>query len=224
MPLGNTNTQSNKKLYILKIKTKVLDAESGKELPVVPHVFQVTEKVDGKWIARPELINQFKGDLTKIDFDKGEWDGSEYDIVKLYFNDEENQETYLWDSKANSDFRAAANSILSLDPSDTSDITISTYKTTSKKNGKDYSNVGVFQGKTHIKGRFSWDELPKPDDILDKKGNLVKRDTSELDEFVISHLKEFAAQMGKAPKKAKSTSAPAPEPEVDSDPDPDVPF
>jgi hypothetical protein len=205
MALGNTNVQSDHKLYILKIKNKVLDKETNKEVPVVPHVFQITEKVDGKWVVKPDTIYQFSGDLTKIDFDKGEWEGSEYHIVKFLFADEETKENYLLDCRTSSDFRALANSVLALDPANTANLKVSLYKTTSKKNGKDYSNIALWQGENHIKGKYTWEEMPAIEKVKFKGKDMS--DTTKVDEWVIEKLKEFAAKIG---KKTKSTSTQAP--------------
>lgn len=226
MALGNTNVQSDHKLYILKIKSKVIDKETNKEVPAVPHAFQVTDKVDGKWVAQPDYIYQFSGDLTKIDFDIGEWEGQEYHVVKFTFTDEEKKENYMWDARTSSDFRAFSNSLLSLDPANVDNLKISLYKTTSKKNGKDYSNIALWQGDKHIKGKYTWEEMPAVEKVKFKGKEMS--DTTQVDAWVIEKLKEFAKGLKKATKTAKpaATKTPKPtEPEIpESDGDPEVPF
>ena len=200
MALGNTNREnSDHKLFILKIRTKVIEKETGKEVPAVPHVMQVLEKVEGKWVAQDETITSFSGNLAKIEFDSGEWEGSKYDIIKLKFIDDEAKEDYLLDCRTSSDFRSLANSILALDPANTADLRINLYKTTSKANGKDYSNVSLWQGETHVKGKYTWEEMPAVEKVKFKGKDMS--DTSKLDEWTIGKLKEFAAQMGPAPRK-----------------------
>jgi hypothetical protein len=226
MALGNNNVQSDHKLYILKIKNKILDKETNKEVPAVPHAFQVTEKVEGKWIAQPDYIYQFSGDLTKIEFDTGEWEGQEYHIVKFTFADEEKKENYLWDSRTSSDFRAFSNSLLSLDPTDVTNLKVSLYKTTSKKNGKDYSNIALWQGDKHIKGKYTWKEMPAVEKVKFKGKEMS--DTTAVDAWVIDKLKEFAKGLKNATKTAKPTATKAPKPtepeNLQEDPDDSVPF
>lgn len=198
--LGSASTQSDNNLYILKIKNKATDKETGKELPITPHAFQVTEKIGDKWVAQDKLIPQFVGDLTKITFDKGEWEGVEYDKIKLYFNDDKNKETYLLDTKTSRDFRSLANSILALDPKNLKDIKVRFYKKPGK-DGKEYSNIGVFQGDSFVKGKYAWEDMP-PIQKTKFKGNDLS-DTTEIDAWTIGKLKEFVVQMAPAPKAAK---------------------
>jgi hypothetical protein len=194
MALGNTNIQSDHKLIVLKIKNKIIDKETGKEAPAVPHVFEVNTKVDGKWVAQDKYETKVSGRLSKIEFDKKEWDGNEYHVIKLFICDDEAKEDYLLDLRTTSDFRNLANSLLNLE--DTSKISISLYKTTAKKNGKDYSNISLWAGNTLVKGKFQWSDLPKIEEIKDRKGTVIKRDTSEVDEFFVEKLKEFAKTLG----------------------------
>ena len=194
MALGNTNVQSDHKLVVLKIKNKIIDKTSGKEVPAIPHLFEVTTKVDGKWVAQDKYETQVSGRLSKIEFEKKEWEGNEYHVIKLFICDDAAKEDYLLDLRATSDFRNLANSLLNL--KDTSNIRINLYKTTSKKNGKDYSNISLWSNDAHIKGLFEWTDLPKIEEIKDKKGVVIKRDTSEVDEFFVEKLKEFAKGLG----------------------------
>jgi hypothetical protein len=204
MALGNTNREnSDHKLFILKIRTKILDKDTNKEIPCVPHVMQVLEKTDGKWTAKDETITSFSGNLAKIEFDTGEWEGSEYNIIKLKFIDDEAKEDYILDCRTSSDFRSLANSILALDPSNTSGLRINLYKTTSKVNGKDYSNVSLWQGETHIKGKYTWEEMPAVEKVKFKGKDMS--DTSKLDDWTIEKLKDFAGKMMGQVKVTKTT-------------------
>ncbi len=248
MALGSTNVQSDNKLVILKIKTKTIDKETKKEIPAIPHVFQVTEKVDGKWVANDDYIYRFNGDLTKVDFDTGEWEGSTYDIIKLMFVDTDAKEQYLLDLRTGGNFRALANSILALDPANTTGLSVSLYKTHSDKTNKDYSNIALFQGPKGekgalVKGKYKWEEMPAVEKVA-FKGKMNSDDT-KVNAWMIEKLKEWAAQIGKkskaipspaaqtevgkpndkTTKKAKKNEAPPPAPEVDdSDSNSDIPF
>ncbi len=209
MALGNTATQSDHKLYILKIKNKTLDKDTNKEIPAIPHIFQVLEKTEGKWVVKPETTTSFNGDLVKIDFEVDEWEGTEYNVIKLKFVDNESKEDYILDARCSSDFRSLANSILALDPSDTTGLRVNLYKTTSKQNGKEYSNVSLWQGEKHIKGKYTWDEMPAVEKIKFKGKDMS--DTTKLDDWTITKLKEFVAQMegktAEVPAKAEKPAA-----------------
>lgn len=203
MALGNTREQSDKKLYILKIKSKVIDKETKKEIPALPHVFSVLEKVDGKWVVQDDTITSFSGDLTGIEFEKDSWNETEYHVIKLKFTDQETQEAYLLDARCSSDFRNLANSILNLDPKDTTGLRINLYKSTSKQNGKEYSNISLWQNEKHILGKYAWKDMPAVEKIKFKGQEMS--DTTNLDEWTIEKLKAFAAEMG---GQAPATKAP----------------
>jgi hypothetical protein len=217
MALGNTTVQSDNKLVILKIKTKTIDKDTKKEIPAVPHVFQTTEKIDGKWVASENYIYRFSGDLTKIDFEVGEWEGTTYDKIKFMFVDSDAKEQYLLEMRGGGNFRALANSILNLDPADTTGLSVSLYKTHSDKTNKDYSNIALFQGPKGekgalVKGKFLWEQMPAVEKVT-FKGKQIS-DDSLVNSWIIDKLKEFAAKLGKKTTNAtatpKETSAPAP--------------
>lgn len=202
MAIGSDYTESDNKLFIVKIKTKTIDKETGKDVPALPHVLQILEKVEGKWIAQEKYQNQFSGDLTKIEFGEGEWEGSKYQIIKLKFEDHEAKESYLLDCRTSSDFRSLANSILSLDPKNLTGLKVRTYKKKGKTGDKEYSNIGLYQNDEFVKGKYSWEEMPPVQKIKFKGKDMS--DTQELDSWTIEKLKEFAAQMNPVPKAAKA--------------------
>lgn len=224
MALGSTNTQSDKKLFILKIKTKGIDPETKKEIPFMPHRFQITEKVDGQWVAQEEMIKEFTGDLTNISFEDKEYNGTPYKVIKLLFSDEETKESYLLDCRQSRDFRNIANSILNLDPQNLTNIRISFYAKASAKDGKTYSNVSVHQGKDFIKGKYSWDDMPAVKKVKFKGTEMS--DTTDLDNWTIDKLTEFASQIPKsAPKRSAVNNQSSHENEIPGDlSDDDMPF
>jgi hypothetical protein len=216
MALGNTTVQSDNKLVILKIKTKTIDKDTKKEIPAVPHVFQTTEKIDGKWVASENYIYRFSGDLTKIDFEVGEWEGTTYDKIKFMFADSDAKEQYLLEMRGGGNFRALGNSILNLDPANTEGLSVSLYKTHSDTTNKDYSNIALFQGPKGqkgglVKGKYPWSEMPAVEKVL-FKGKMNSDDT-KVNAWMVEKLKEFAAKIGKkvsAPKTVTENPAPAP--------------
>ena len=104
------------------------------------------------------------------------------------------------DCRTSRDFRNIANSLLNLDPNNLTDIRISFYPKASAKDGKTYSNVSVHQGKEFIKGKYSWDDMPAVKKVKFKGTEMS--DTTELDNWTVEKLTEFAAQIPKnAPKR-----------------------
>ena len=97
MALGNTNQQSNRKLLILKLKSK-----DENDVSLVPNMFQISEKVGDKWTPRPELEARVSGNLTKVELGEGEWNKKKYGTVKLFLEDAATDELYLLDLRYNS--------------------------------------------------------------------------------------------------------------------------
>lgn len=192
MARGNSNQSSNK-LFIAKIKTKENDKE-------VAPFFQLTEKNDdGKWVDC-DKTKSLSGDLVKIQFEKGEYKGNEYDVIKLTLRDNEVKEDYLLDLRLNLLSRGLYNSLLNLAGSDDfKGLSISVYET--KKGEKTYPAVAVRQNDNLVKWRYSLDELPKVKRIQ-VKGKADVIDSSELDDFLLNGLKELAAEVNKNSKSA----------------------
>jgi hypothetical protein len=167
MALGKNN-QDNGKLLVLRIQNKTTDLKTGVETPLSPHQFEISEKIDGKWTVRPELESRVSGNLSKIQIEEKEYEGNPYKAFKFYLNDSETNETYLLDLRSTMVSRNLFNSLLALETFD--GLQISLYNKTSKKDGKDYTNVSLWQGENMVKGKFSLDELPKPEEIKNKQG------------------------------------------------------
>lgn len=173
--LGNTN-QSNNKLLILKIRTQ--DAEKKKISPV----FAVSQKnEDGKWAQTTE-VKDVAGTLTKIETEKKEWEGQEYDVIKIFLQDDSVGETYLLDLRQNLLSRSIFNSLLSLSEFD--GVSIGLYET--KKDGETYAAVSVKRNGERVSWKYKLDELPKVKKVKVGKKEVV--DSSEVDEFYIKEL------------------------------------
>lgn len=197
MGLGNTKNQIDGKLLILKIKRK--DAE-GK---IVKPYFQVSEKgEDGKYhVNSAKSTDTVSGDLTKVELSKFEWEGVESDVVKLFLRD--GDETFLLDLRLDSLTRNLYNSLFGLE--NYSDVQISLYETKpNETTGKVYPAVSVKQAGNRADWAYKIADLPKPDEIKDKKGNVVKRDYDELNAFFVEKLTDLVEKVGKAPKQPKS--------------------
>ena len=176
---------SNYKLKALKIVNKIKDQKTQKDINLMPSGFQIKEKnSDGKWDNLPGIEYQVSGDLYKIVLDKGEYNGSEYDIIKLFMVDNDVKESYVLDMRMGIASRSIFNSIINLE--DYNDISISFYK--KEVDGKAYSNVAVRQKETLIKGKFLNKDLPEVEIVKNSKGEIVKRDYKEIDNFYLNHL------------------------------------
>jgi hypothetical protein len=221
MALGKTNQNDGSKLLVLRIKNKTKDMATGKEIPLMPNLFEISEKIDGKWKVRPEMESRVAGDLTKIEFSKDEYEGTPYKILKLFLTDKEAGETYLIDARYTKNSRDLMNAILSLESYE--NLSISLYKKEGKDK-KEYSNIALWQGSNLIKGKYSLAEIPPPEEIKDSKGNLVMRKFDEIDEWFEGKLKGIAKNINGKAKKLPNPSDDAQE-DMDNNPaDSKVPF
>jgi len=178
MALGNKGYDQNGKLLVLKIKTK--NAE-GQE---VPPYFQVSEKVDGSWKETDNTgITSVTGQLNNLEVKQKEFNGDIVRSVSVYLKD--GDETYLIDIRYSILGRSIINSLINIE--DTSKpVEISLYQ-----NKRGYSASAVRSGDDTVSWKFGLDEQPKPEELRDKKGTLVKRDYSEVDDFFDEKVNEF---------------------------------
>lgn len=182
--LGNDNQNDNSKLFILKIKTQ--DAEKHKIDPC----FQISEKnkETGKW-ATTGTVTSVSGDLTRLEIKEHEYLGEKYNSISAYLKDNDTQEMYLLDLRMNLLSRSLCNSFLGL--TDYTGLKISLY--TNKKNG--YPAISVRSHGELAHWAYALTDVPTVDEIKDKKGNVVKRDYSDLDNFYIEKLRELSARL-----------------------------
>lgn len=174
--LGN-DQQNNNKFMILKIRTQ--DAEKH---PISPY-FSVNTKVDDKW-AETNQVTKLAGTLNKVEISKAEWEGAEYDVVKLRFTDDQAGEDYLLDLRLNLLSRSIFNSLFSLETF--GDISISLYQ---KRGEKAYPAVSVKQREERVDWKFKLDEQPKMEKVT--VGKKVVVDATVLDEFYLANLEEL---------------------------------
>lgn len=193
MALGNTNQQSNRKLLILKLKSK-----DENDVSLVPNMFQISEKVGDKWVARPELEARVSGNLTKVELGEGEWNKKKYGTVKLFLEDAATDELYLLDLRYNSLSRNLFNSLSALESFD--NLSVSNYKSKSKKDDKEYANISLWQGDKMVKGKVALDALPKPEVITNKAGEVIQRDYAEVDTFYKTQLEALVPRVAAAQK------------------------
>lgn len=193
MALGKTESKNNNKLLVLRIKNKVKDEKTGKDIPIIPNLFEITEKIDNKWVTRPKMENNVSGTLTKIEVEDDEYEGNPYKKFKFFLSDNDTKETYLLDLRSTMLSRNLFNSILALTEFDK--LSISLYK----KEGKDkqeYANIALRQNGELIKGKYSLVDLPQPEEIKNSKGVVIKRDFAEVDNWYAEKLTELANKIG----------------------------
>lgn len=205
MALGNKgNTNGN--LIILKPVTKV-DGQQCKPF------FEVKRKVDGVWMTDEDGVTSVSGDLTKVETETREWDGSEFATAKIFLEDKAENELYLIDLRFNIATRSLFNALINVESFD--DLSISIYE-----NDNGYANFSIWQNDEMIRWKYSLDDIPAPTETTFKGKKL--RDYSETDEFFSNKLDEFAEKVGEAPKSDPSPStAPETAPEEEED---DIPF
>jgi hypothetical protein len=182
MSLGNKNYDQNSKLYILKLRSK--DAEGAK----VPPYFEILEKVDGKWTPQENTITSVSGILTDVQIKENTFDNVVVKSVAVSLKD--GNETYILDLRFNIVGRGILNSLVNIQDI-SKPVEISVYQ-----NKKGYESGAVRSDGEIVSWKFSLDEQPKPEEIKDKKGNLVKRDYTEIDEFFEREVQSFVSTLG----------------------------
>ena len=221
MAFGRKSAIPAGKLFVVRIKTK---DEDDKEL--LPAVFQISQKDEAtaKWTKIDKTEQTISGDLFKVEIGKGEWDGKPYKTVKLYLNDSDLNENYLIDLRYMSLSRNLFNALLNLKTY--KGISVSLYKSKGKpKDGqpaKEYSNISVWQNDQLIKTKYKSDEMPKADEITNKKGEVIQRDYTELNDFLENELKTLAENVSAAAKNKTTSVAKAAVSEVENESVPDT--
>jgi hypothetical protein len=209
MAFGKRNSGIGGKLLVFRLKSK-----DANDAVLVPNKFQISvppEVEGGEWTTKPDYEQEFEGDLIKVDFDEGEYEGKTYDIVRLYFKDSAGEYTYLFDGRLSSVSRSLYLALANLQTFD--GIRISLYAKPDAE-GKQWTNVSVWQGDTMIKSALDWKTLPKPDIVKNKKGEIISRDYTDLDEIVKAELVKLAERVEAAQKNGGKKNAAAPAPSV----------
>lgn len=175
---GNSNTGT---LIILTPKTR--DAEN-KEIDAY---FEVKRRGEnGNFITADETVKKVSGDIKSLSIKDYEYNDTVTSKVKLVLVDKTADETYLVDMKFNILNRSIFNALLNLEQ--LNNVSISLYR-----NKKGYNAAFVAQNEQSVGWKYSLEDLPKPTEIIHPKTNkVISRDFTELDEFYILKLKEWA--------------------------------
>jgi hypothetical protein len=229
MAIGKRNQTPDGKVLVIRIKSK---DENG--VVMTPYQFEISEPPQtegGEWTVRPKLEEQFGGDLYKVERTTKIWKekNKEYDVIKLYFKDDEAKEVYLFDGRLSAVARNLYLALANLESYE--GVSISLYKSENKTTNKVYTNVSVWQNDKMVKGKYPLDKLPKPEVTLNKKKEVIATDYTELDDLVKKEIDELAKKVEAAQKNVKKTAPksaqaaapqePEPAPEIN---DQDVPF
>lgn len=210
MALSNGKNYSNDPLVFLSPRSKTKDKD-GKAVEIDKPYFEVgrvnpeTTKIE-KTEERPTEVS---GDLSGIQFKTREFNGVSTAHTILFIKDPESKETYHMDLTGRISTRSLFNALLSLESP--KGITISVYRSKPKNGKSGYESFALQQNGTNIKWKYELKDLPQPEKITNKKGEVIQTDFSEVDALFENGLKELAAKFGfSAGKKESETNTETP--------------
>jgi hypothetical protein len=213
------NKQESGELIILKVKS------TDPEKRQIPVHFEITRKVNGAWVKSGE-VKDVSGRLSKVEPYVREWEGVESPLVKLYFRDDEADETYLIDCRYNRLSRSLFNSLLGLKTFDNVEISLWDAKGKGPSEGKTFPSVSVRQNGERVEWGFTPEQLPKPEKAKVGKKEITSFD--ELNDFFVEQLKSLSLRV-----QSDNSNRPAPaktvakteveEPEIEG-PEDEIPF
>lgn len=193
---GNSGSNNDSKLIVLTPKAQ------DKDKNLVKPYFQVAEKVDDKWVVSDDkTIDRVSGKLKRVVakekvFSKNGQVIDTKDVVELYVDDVETNETYLISFNYKISTRRLFVRLLALNSFD--NIQISYWR---DKEG--YDVLTLRQNDELVKAKYTKEEMPESKEVTVNKVKM--RDNSELDAF----LKEELLKLND-----KIQSGPKPEPKV----------
>jgi len=210
MAIGRKGGGDDYKLLVIRIKNKVKDKETGKDIPITPNLFEISEKVDDKWIARPQMESAISGNLTKIELGEKEWEEQKYKVFKFYLDDPTTKERILLDTRSTMVTRNIFNAFLNLKSFE--NISLSLYKKPAKDK-KEYTNIAVRQNDELIRGKYDIKDIPQAEEIKNSKGVVISRDFQEVDQWYTDKLADLA-KIVNSRKKITATDSVIAEPET----------
>lgn len=234
MPLGQEN-QSDNKPFFLRIRVQDKDKQ-----PIVPEFSVQTKNEQGEYVELPN-VKRVAGDLVSVKISKRTVKtpagNQEVDDVKVVLEDKKNQEVYFVDARPSQLGRNLYNSLLNL--TNGKEVSIALYQTKPNDEGKVYPGIALRQNNELVKGKFSREEVPAPEEVKNKKGEILQRDYSEVNSFYFEKLKDLVSSFveektvvtereanepaPKSTKKSKKKEAAA-EPDTEGEPVDEIPF
>jgi hypothetical protein len=188
MALSNGKAFDKTPMVYLNPRSSVI-GKDGKEVELEKPRFEVSRvNAEGKIEKTDETATSVSGNLTLLQFKVREWKDKKSNHVVVFLKDTQANETYYIDFPYRMSSRALFTAILSLE--NPNNLELSIYK--SKKG---YESYALRQNDEMVKWRYEIADMPAPDVIKDKKGEVVKTDFSEIDAFFEKNLKEFASKV-----------------------------
>jgi hypothetical protein len=186
MALGNDNNDRGD-LIVLDLKTR------DENLQNIDPVFVIRKKIDSKW-ENTGTCKKFTGRLKRVFTKVQEYkkDGkliSSKPKADLYFED--GNETYLLSLGYKISTRGLFNRLLNL-------TSFSNLEVNCWRDDKGYDVVTLRQNGQSVKGKFSRDEIPAPEEF--KRKGIVERDYEKVDLF-------FKEKLDELNEKVKTTKA-----------------
>jgi hypothetical protein len=154
-----------------------------------------------------EQPTSVSGDLVSIDIKVRKFRTpagveEERDEVSLYLRDAEQNETYRIPNLFSIPSRGLFNSVIGLKAKgDFTGLKIDFYR-----NKKGFEAFALEQRGEKVPWAFKIEELPAAEKITDRKGNVIKTDFSDVDEFFKKHLLEISEMLGKGKKQDENGS------------------
>ncbi len=191
--IGKENKNDGTELVIVQDRT----SEDKKK-----SFFEFIQKVDGQWVVTAK-DSVFSGDLKSIQH------GLKYDIsipkqrelaekyknrpvIKLQLVDREANQTYLYKFNLRLATRTLINRVLALESTD--GLAISIWNDRETGNEK----ISLKQHGKPVDWKYGLDEVPKPEELRKKNGELISRDFDEVDKFFLDKIDEFNASKKKS--------------------------
>jgi hypothetical protein len=191
MALGKNDSYTQGNLIVLTLLTR---DENKQDIPATFQVKRKNEK--GDWVTDDETFSYVKGDLFRLETYINEWvdEKTKKKMVakgfKVMLRDQEAGDIYLLDCKLNMLTRGLLNKILAL--TSFKDVTLGVFR---GNNGMNNNYVKV--GNEKVTWKFDKAEMPVPVEIKHPvTGDVLDRDRSELDKFLLDAAEEFAQANG----------------------------
>jgi len=179
MALSNGNNQVSGNLIILRPITRDKDK---KDINVC---FSAVQKVDEKW-SETDRYTQVTGNIKSVENHTETYEGNDKHSIKILMSDDSASESYLLDLRMNILNRSMLNSLISLKA--TENVNISLYK-----NKKGYDTAAIRCNGELVGWKYQFSEIPKAVDINHPKtGVKIQSDYSEVDEFFLTAVEEWA--------------------------------
>lgn len=204
MALGTSTSYNGGPLVFLTPRAKSKD---GHKLDK-PYFSVGRVDKDGKIAQTEEQPTEVSGDLVSLDIKEREFKTQtgateKRDEVSLYLRDNQVNETYRLPLGFQIAPRSVFNALASLkEKRDFGGLKVSYFR---KKNG--FEGYALEQRGQKVSWKYEIDQLPAAEKITDKRGNVVKTDFSEVDDFFKKELLEIAEILNAGKPKSQANNS-----------------